>query len=152
MSDICLNPESVRLNPDSNARPTAEFEKNSAARSHRVVGLCFGEDARNEIVTELLESVDFRVWPTLGTGDAADGQGARAPGECQWRESSILAGTVGEGARQIEAGLDQHADIDEIAQLRPTQESAELVDEELMRRFDEDRGISHREGLGSLCE
>ena len=53
-------------------------------------------------------------------------------------------------ARQIEAGLDQYADIDEGAQLRATQESTELVDEELMRRFDEDRGISHREVLGSL--
>jgi hypothetical protein len=42
---------------------------------------------------------------------------------------------IGEGARQLEAGLDQYADIDQVAQLRATQESAELVDEELMRRM-----------------
>jgi hypothetical protein len=38
-----------------------------------------------------------------------------APGERQRGKSGVLAGTVGEGARQIDAGVDEYTNIEQVA-------------------------------------
>jgi hypothetical protein len=93
-------------------------------RSRRAVRLRLGDHACDQMVPEPFEGVDLGVRPALRFGDAADGQRSRAPGEGQGGKSRILAGTVGEGASQIDTGFDQCADVDEVAELRSAQKSA----------------------------
>lgn len=95
----------------------------TAARSRRAARLRLGDDARDQVISELFECVDLGVRPALRFGDATDRQGSRAPGEGQGGKSRILAWAVGESASQINARFDQAPYIDKIAELRTAQKS-----------------------------